>query len=262
MKLLKYVLMLNLIFISSASFAKASDEARTTIVGGEEAIPGEFPFMVSLRGFFGGHFCGASLIKKNWVLTAAHCVKGATVWSVALGLHEKKRNSQTERISVKNVIVHPEYSSRNMDYDFALLELAEDSIHEPVALNTTEVEISEEEGSEPMMAVVAGWGASYEDDYWPPSALQKVSVPLISQAQCNESYLDTITDRMMCAGYPEGGKDSCQGDSGGPLVMADENGQPVLVGVVSWGKGCGRKGYPGVYSKVNSVSTWIEQTAR
>lgn len=258
MKFISYLLAASFVF-GSLAHAENSHDAQITIVGGQEATPGEFPFIVSLRGFFGGHICGASLIKKNWVLTAAHCVSGS-VYSVALGLHQRKRNSDTERISVKQVIVHHEYAGRNMDYDFALIELYDDSKYQPIALNTTEIEISED--SEEIMATVAGWGAVQENDYWLPSYLQKVNVPLISQAQCNRDYSDTITDRMICAGYPAGGKDSCQGDSGGPLIVPNENGEPVLVGVVSWGKGCGRAGYPGVYAKVSAVTNWIEQETR
>lgn len=57
---------------------------------------------------------------------------------------------------------------------------------------------------------------------------------------------------MVCAGYENGGFDSCQGDSGGPLVS-----DGVLVGVVSWGKGCAEPGFPGVYAKVSAVREWI-----
>lgn len=260
MRIVNCILLLSLTFGTSLSFAQTSGEPRITIVGGEEATRGEFPFIVSLRGFFGGHTCGASLVKKNWVLTAAHCVSGIKPRSVALGLHERKRGWQTERISIKRVIVHPEYAARGPGYDIALLELKEDSTFEPVAINTNEIEILE--GEPEIMATTAGWGATNENAFGLPDLLQKVNVPLISHEQCNLSYDNSIDESMLCAGYPAGGKDSCQGDSGGPLVVKGENDQYLLVGVVSWGKGCARAGYPGVYAKVSAVSTWIEQTAR
>lgn len=117
-------------------------------------------------------------------------------------------------------------------------------------------------------ALIKSWqqllagGVTKEDSYSTPSRLQKVDVPLVLHDVCNQSYKNAITDRMLCAGYPQGGRDSCQGDSGGPLVAKDVTGQNVLIGVVSWGNGCARAGQPGVYAKVNEATTWIEQTAR
>jgi len=82
--------------------------------------------------------------------------------------------------------------------------------------------------------------------------LREVTVPIISNTQCS-TYYDGITARMLCAYVEGGGKDSCQGDSGGPAVVDG----PLLVGIVSWGIGCARPNYPGVYTRVSSVYSWI-----
>lgn len=247
------------LMVSSVSLAQAGD-LHSKIVGGVEATAGEFPYIVSLHGS-SGHFCGASLIKKNWVLTAAHCVQGSTIRKVVIGLHDQKNASKAEAIKTKRVIPHPQYDDKNADFDFALIELEADSKHEPVVINTEEIEIPGDSDSQ-IMATVAGWGATKENSYGLPSRLQKVNVPLVSKDTCNQNYKNTITDRMLCAGYPGGGKDSCQGDSGGPLVVRTALGQTLLIGVVSWGEGCARANLPGVYAKVNEAITWIEQTAR
>uniref|UniRef100_A0A3P8Y8X3 Transmembrane serine protease 4a n=1 Tax=Esox lucius TaxID=8010 RepID=A0A3P8Y8X3_ESOLU len=87
--------------------------------------------------------------------------------------------------------------------------------------------------------------------------LQKANIPLIGQDQCSSPivYADSITPRMLCAGYLEGKVDACQGDSGGPLVYQSE--RWMLVGVVSWGIGCARQNLPGVYCNVDEMLNWI-----
>ena len=99
-----------------------------------------------------------------------------------------------------------------------------------------------------------------------PTHLQYVALPVVSQATCKAKYaiphkptaspID-VTDNMFCAGLAAGGKDSCQGDSGGPFVCM-ENGKPVITGIVSFGIGCARAEYPGIYAKVTKYLTWIK----
>ena len=96
-----------------------------------------------------------------------------------------------------------------------------------------------------------------------PQTCQYVRVPTVTNSDCNNAYsfcsCPNITDSMLCAGYlGEGGKDACIGDSGGPLVCND-NGNAVLVGVVSWALGCGSPDFPGVYSRVTHVLDWIKE---
>lgn len=80
----------------------------------------------------------------------------------------------------------------------------------------------------------------------------------MNQDYCNKQYGGQITPRMICAGLKEGGKDSCQGDSGGPLTIQNDD-EPELIGVVSFGSGCARPNYPGVYARVTSVREWIQE---
>ena len=88
--------------------------------------------------------------------------------------------------------------------------------------------------------------------------LQYVRVPAITNSACNAAYGGSITDSMICAGYPGiGGKDACQGDSGGPFVC-NNNGNAVIAGVVSWGYGCAHAKYPGVYARVTTVLDWVK----
>ena len=226
--------------------------ASEKIVGGTEAEKGEFPFIVSLQGSWGGHFCGGSLIKPEWVLTAAHCIPGG-IRTVVAGLYDQSQSAESEKLDVAEVIAHPQYNTRPQDYDFALVHLKKASKFPPVALNRSEL-------ARATPLVTAGWGYTEENGEI-PNVLRKVTVPLVSAEACSASYPGQITDRMLCAGLPEGGKDSCQGDSGGPL-LSGTGARRTLAGVVSWGQGCARPDKYGVYSKVSSVLPWIEETAK
>ena len=236
--------------VAGSLFARFASQK---IVGGVQASKGEFPFIVSLQTGSPRHFCGGSLIKKNWVLTAAHCVEGGYLKSVAVGLHNQGDTVGVERFTVTEIIKNPGWDSNTMQNDFALVHLSGDSKFAPVALNTRELSGS-------VNFVTAGWGTTSESG-GVSKILMKVSVPLVSQDICSAAYPDAITGSMLCAGYAEGGKDSCQGDSGGPLLTGSGSSR-VLAGVVSWGEGCARPDKYGVYSKVNGAIDWINKTAK
>lgn len=227
------------------------------IVGGVPAVKGELPFQVSLQSSSGSHFCGGSLIKTNWVLTAAHCVQGSSAMKIVVGLHDQSDKTGTETFSAKKVIAHPQFNRSTLDYDYALIQLSGDSKFRTIDLNRIEIEVPKNDDQ--FMVWTSGWGTTSEGSYTLPKILNKVEVPLVSAEDCNaaSAYGGDITDRMICAGYKQGGKDSCQGDSGGPLFTRETSGDFSLVGVVSWGEGCARPNKFGVYSKVNIMIDWI-----
>eukprot|EP00092_Neocalanus_flemingeri_P022811 GFUD01024735.1.p2 GENE.GFUD01024735.1~~GFUD01024735.1.p2 ORF type:complete len:279 (+),score=84.57 GFUD01024735.1:77-913(+) len=237
------------------------------IVGGEEAVDGEFPWQVSLRsiGALGAtHFCGGSIIDKDWILTAAHCCANQTplgMHVVAGGIKLNSFEGEEEPRNVEHIIGHPNYAASTITNDACLLKLKESlewtEFVQPIALPAAGQ--MTEAGTE---CIVTGWGTLSEGGFGLPNVLHKVTVPVVSDEDCNKAYQSggaSVADSMICAGLEQGGKDSCQGDSGGPFFCG-EKGSEELIGIVSWGYGCARPGYPGVYTENSYFMDWITET--
>ncbi|NXF91668.1 OVCH2 protein, partial [Eubucco bourcierii] len=237
------------------------------IIGGEEAVPYSWPWQVSVQ-ISDEHICGGAVLAKEWVVTAAHCFSSKEpyrdLWMVVTGLHDLTEQEYRQKRSVKQYIIHPSFNQSTLDSDIALLQLDKPLefnhyVH-PVCLP------AKEEAVQPSaVCVVTGWGAS-EEDREKGKKLHQLEVPILVPDVCQSYYINLpskVTQRMICAGFPlEDGKDSCTGDSGGPLVCPseDNSGFYTLHGITSWGLGCGKKSYPGVYTNVGAFVDWIKQS--
>jgi len=219
------------------------------IVGGTDAPVNAYPFFVSWSG------CGASLVADDVILSAAHC-RGQSSNQVTVGQSRKGSSSNGTRRRITRRVSHPNYRSSSINYDYMVMKLdrpVDTDRYPPIRLNQQNaVPISDEE------LTVIGFGALSEGGFSTPSRLQEVNVNYIPTSTCNQrnSYGGDVRDStMFCAGTG-GGKDSCQGDSGGPIFT---NREPIeQVGIVSWGRGCAQRRYPGVYSRVSGEFDWIK----
>jgi secreted trypsin-like serine protease len=234
------------------------------IVGGSDAAAGEFPAVAEIilaKGFL----CTGTLISPDTVLTAGHCSSitgGAGVASpasfppqlidVRIGNH--RSGTGGEVVPVGRVVMQPKYLLTK-GYDISLLRLSRNATRTPVPVAGAGETASWAVG---VQGQIVGWGALYEDGPT-PDTLQKASVPRIADPDCAKAYRDFDTKTMLCAGLPQGGVDSCQGDSGGPMFGRNATGALRVVGATSFGVGCARPNYPGVYARVGDATLreWI-----
>ncbi|XP_026570231.1 chymotrypsinogen A-like [Pseudonaja textilis] len=225
------------------------------IVNGEDAVPGSWPWQVSLQEPSGWHFCGGSLVNENWVVTAAHC--GVTTNNfVVLGEFDRcSPEEKIQKLAVEKVFVHPNWDSGKLNNDIALIKLAtpatfSDTVS-PVCL--TDATDSFQSGN---LCVTTGWGKTRYNAFDTPCKLQQTALPLLSNQQCSEFWGSKITDSMVCAGAA--GSSSCMGDSGGPLVCQNGN-IWKLVGIVSWGSSRCSTSTPAVYGRVSALRAWADK---
>lgn len=241
----------------------ASAAADGVVVGGFPVEASASPWVVALssRDRFGGaragQFCGGVAVGRTTVLTAAHClgekILGTRVEQVRdLKVVAGRTNLGTNQgyeVAVRAVWVNPAYDDASNAGDFAVLTLAQSLPAGSALAMAPAGDAAYQPGTS---AVVYGWGdTSGAGDY--ANSLRAAQVRVLPDTTCQQAYPRSAegeyrSDSMVCAGEVSGGRDACQGDSGGPLVARGK-----LIGLVSWGSGCGRSGSPGVYTRVSSA---------
>lgn len=241
------------------------------IVGGQDSEKGAWPWQVMFWDYRRKAFCGGALLNEKWIATAAHCFEGRSSYNasgppveVRLGRYDQIASDEDTQFVTKiaEIIKHPEFSKETFDNDIALVRVTDhiqlsDYIL-PICL-AQDIEAMEKtffKSRSLVMGVVTGWGLLKEGGLQ-PRYLQEVRLPIVNQEQCRSSTPYTVSDNMFCAGYAqEIVGDACKGDSGGPFLGYSD--RWYLLGIVSWGEGCGRAGKYGFYTKVNNYLDWIQ----
>jgi len=230
------------------------------VVQGIIAIPGDWGWQVSLNNN-GRHFCGGSLINNEWVISAAHCFSGSIAgYTVLLGVHDRiNQESWVIVRRVKNLINHPSWNSALIRNDASLLKLDSpvsytDNIL-PICMPTDSSTINDHHAGETIH--VTGWGSAAIGGALHTVKMQGNHVVLTEAAARARYGVRFDVNTQIAAGFQNDMSGPCQGDSGGPFTTTNIDGKWFLVGIVSWGMGCG---HGGVYTRVDRFLSWFAST--
>uniref|UniRef100_A0A2K5Z6F2 trypsin n=1 Tax=Mandrillus leucophaeus TaxID=9568 RepID=A0A2K5Z6F2_MANLE len=239
--------LLILTFVGAAVAAPFDEDDKIT--GDYTCEKNSVPYQVSLHS--GSHFCGGSLISKQWVvaINSKFSGRGCEYQGVRLGEHNIEVLEGTEQfINAAKIIHHPKYNRNTLNNDILLMKLSSPAI---INAHVSTISLPTGPPTAGTKCLISGWGNTLSSGADYPDELQCLDTPVLTQAECEASYPGEITSNIFCVAIfllhlsiqlvPS----SPQGDSGGPVVS---NGQ--LQGIVSWGNGCAQKNKPGVYTKV------------
>lgn len=273
-----------------ASSAASGQEPRDSrVVNGQTVKPGQYRFMASLQFVQPGltprqgHFCGGTLIDRDSVLTAAHCVEflgngqgQIPVSQVRVAVGDVRLNGgNPQRRAISRIDIDPRYGTGGSPsaYDAAVIRLSRPVSGIPVMrLAGTGTNSLDRAGRK---ATVTGWGSTElstvipvpNEDIYIPNRMQKATVRVVSDAECSRAYPPNgrfappfVAQVMVCSSRPA--VDTCYGDSGGPMFVDTPRGYRQI-GITSYGAGCASAGFPGVYTEVNAppIISFIQRAA-
>ncbi|XP_075982474.1 transmembrane protease serine 9-like [Anticarsia gemmatalis] len=226
------------------------------IVGGSITSINNYPSIVtilySVNPNLFSQSCGGTILNQRSIMTAASCVRPDNIINYRIRAGSSNANSGGTVYSLSAAFNHP--NSGLMDFDVAVLRTAGSIVYnnvvQPASISGPNYIVGDNE-----VVWTAGWGSTAVNGPF-SEELRHVQVWTINQSVCAER-IQALTDNMLCAGWLDvGGRDACSGDTGGPLYH-----HGVVVGISSFGIGCGDPQYPGVYTRVSRFTSWIQAHA-
>ncbi|AUS80166.1 serine protease [Actinoalloteichus sp. AHMU CJ021] len=223
--------------------------SRTNVVGGEPVPVDDYPWAVHLTTRNGVVFCAGALVAADRVVTAAHCLLGASADRVRVVVgRTDSGGAEGQSLPVDGLWVHPEFTTAVRGDDVGLLRLA-------TPVDRATIAVAGPSDTDPYRpgtaAEVVGWGAE-EEGGLPGGPLRRVVVTTLSAEDCARSHPEVDGDRMVCAEDAAGRAGFCQGDSGAPLVA-----EGLLVGLASFSAGCASED-PGVHTRLSHHRDTLE----
>ncbi|ODM98727.1 Trypsin-1 [Orchesella cincta] len=247
------------------------------IVNGQNALPGAFPYLVSIQTLHPKYYtCGGAILDAETILTAAHCFTDRACrddhedcYKIVAGEHDLSKDEGHEQaieFSMSDVVIHEYYDNFHYDNDLAIIHLKQPLKFSRFVQSIALIDPNVRHKSH---AVIAGWGKNESNSDHQIQILQRTDVKIFTNQYCENQWGDDYhAESMICAGSNSQSPDSelvsdaCQGDSGGPLMALGRNGKRYLVGIVSWGWECGYQEYPGLYTKIEAFLEWIQRQRR
>ena len=256
--------------VAASATATSNPKATGSVIGGHNATIAQYPSLAYIEGVqaTAGYACTGTVVAPRVILTAGHCVEDIesssivepTEIAVATGVANLTKIPQANISAVVQVLAYPNFDPTKLQGDAGLLILAAPVVAPPIAMATTADTALYEAGDE---LTIAGWGIDDRNTGHAPNQLQAATVPVEEAGRCKRGtrrfYPFFDPTRQVCALDIPGFKiTTCHGDSGGPAIATRTDGTQVEIGVTSLGDGSCNPSSPGVFTRVDQISTWVQ----